>query len=74
VYVRLLGEGTSVFRPAPARRIAEGVVQLLAPDGFDPDDEDWEFAPGSVVQVEERELEGEDVLLAVRMVDQAGSP
>ena len=65
VYVRLLGEGTIVFRPAPAQSTGPDTVKLLAPDDYDPDDEDWEFKPGSVVRVEPRTLSGDDVYVAV---------
>jgi hypothetical protein len=67
VYVRLLGEGTVVFRPTPAVPLGAGTVKLLAPSDYDPDDEDWEFKPGSIVQVEPRTLEGEAAYLAVTL-------
>lgn len=69
VYVRLLGEGTLVFRPAPAELIRAGLAKLAAPPGYDPDDEDWEFAPGSIVRVEVRPLGGANVLVAVALAD-----
>jgi len=67
VYVRLLGEGTVVFRPAWARPITPSVVELLVPEDYDPEDEEWEFQPGATVHVERRELGGEQVLVAVRV-------
>lgn len=68
VYVRLLGEGTVVYRPTSAAPIGPDTVRLLTPDGYDPMDEDWEFKPGSVVRVERRTLEGEEVYVAVHGV------
>jgi hypothetical protein len=65
VYVRLLGEGTVVFRPTPAMPLEPGTVKLLAPSNYDPDDEDWEFKPGTIVQIEPRMLEGSPAYLAV---------
>ena len=65
VYVRLLGEGTDVFRPAAADPCGPSVVRLLVPEDYDPEDEDWEFKPGTTVRVERRSLSGEDVLVAV---------
>ena len=65
VYVRLLGEGTVVFRPAPAELLSDGRARLVATDTYDPEDEAWEFLPGSVVRVERRELGGGEVLVAV---------
>ena len=52
VYVRLLGEGTVVFRPTAATSIGPDTVRLLTPNGYDPEDEDWEFKPGAVVRIE----------------------
>lgn len=65
VYVRLLGEGTSVYRPAHAETRAQGVVRLLCPEDYDPDGEDWEFKPGATVRVELRSLSDGEVLVAV---------
>lgn len=65
VYVRLLGEGTVAFRPSPAEFLGPQEARLIAPPGYDPDDEDWEFKPGSVVRVELRQLEGADEFVAV---------
>ena len=65
VYVRLLGEGTLVFRPAKATAIGSETVRLLVPDDYDPVDEEWEFKPGLVVRVERRVLGGESVYVAV---------
>jgi hypothetical protein len=72
VYVRLLGEGTTVYRPTRAVQVSSGAVKLLAPKNFDPSDEQWEFAPGSVVRVERRVLSGGEALVAVGLPD--GSP
>jgi hypothetical protein len=68
VYVRLLGEGTVVFRPVPAVPLGPGTVKLLAPNDYDPEDEDWEFKPGAIVQIESRTLEGEPAYLAVALL------
>lgn len=68
VYVRLLGEGTVVFRPTLAVPLGPRMVKLLAPSDYDPDDEDWEFKPGSIVQIEPRTFEGEPAFLAVLAV------
>ncbi len=65
VYVRLLGEGTFVFRPAPAEFLEPDKARLMAPPGYDPEDEDWEFKPGSIVRVELRQLGGVDAFVAV---------
>lgn len=69
VYVRLRGEGTNVYRPAPASSAGKNVARLIAPDGYDPDDEDWEFQPGMLVRLESARLEGQVVQVAVSLAD-----
>jgi hypothetical protein len=64
VYVRLLGEGTVVFRPVPARKVADSIYLLQGEDIFS-SDEDWEFAPGTTVNVEARVLSRDPVPVLV---------
>jgi hypothetical protein len=66
IYVALLDEGVGVWRPAPAWRIGPRTYIVLRPEGYDPDDERWEFPPGSVVECEQRQLADGPVLAAVR--------
>ena len=65
VYVRLLGEGTEVFRPVPALSLSSCRYVLKGQELFDPADEQWEFVPGTTVRVERRPLSGNLVLVAV---------
>jgi hypothetical protein len=51
VHVRLLNEGTEVFRPARALKMGEGLFRLVASSDYDSEDETWEFLPGAVVRV-----------------------
>ncbi len=37
VYVRLLDEGTDVWRPVHASALPDGTFRLREPDGYDPD-------------------------------------
>jgi hypothetical protein len=69
VFVRLLGEGTVVFRPTSAEFLEPGKARLLAPPDYDPEDENWEFTPGSVVRVERRQLEGTEEYVAVALAE-----
>ena len=64
-YVRLLGEGVQVYRPVPALKKASNVYVIGGVDIYDPEDEEWEFLPGTHVVVEKRMLEGESVLVAI---------
>jgi hypothetical protein len=68
VYVALKEEGATVWRPVPARRIKDSVYQLL---GIVPNQEDWQFTPGQVVECEERAfVEGRIALVACRLADE----
>jgi hypothetical protein len=67
VYVRLLGEGTEVYRPVPAEGISPSVFILGGQDIHNVDDEEWEFLPGDQVEVETRSLSGESVLVATKL-------
>lgn len=65
VFVRLLGEGTTVYRPVDAVSVAPSLFRLESRADYDPEDEEWEYPPGSVVVCERRELQGAHVLVAV---------
>jgi hypothetical protein len=67
VYVKLLNEGTPVFRPAQAERVDKKTVKLLPVADFDQRDEEWEFQPGSIVRCESRVMGGENTLVAVEL-------
>ncbi len=47
-------------------QVGRGVFKLFAAPNYDSGDEKWEFVPGSLVECEERILEGEEVLVAVK--------
>jgi hypothetical protein len=51
IYMPLLNEGTAVWRPVTAERINGEAYRVRGPM---PDDEEWAFAPGSVVTVAPR--------------------
>jgi hypothetical protein len=66
IYVRLLGEGTEVFRPTQALDLGDGIHRLEAAPGYDPEDEIWEFVPGSEVRAEVRSFESGQHLVAMQ--------
>ena len=66
IYIQLLEEGTVVYRAVPAIELGNNVYEVKGECNLDSADEIWEFKPGAKVLVEERELEGEIVLIAVR--------
>jgi len=58
IYVSLLDEGTSVWRPVLADRIRPNVFTISKENSI-PTDESWQFLPSDVVRCEEREFEGQ---------------
>ncbi|MBI4346712.1 MAG: hypothetical protein HY553_07635 [Elusimicrobia bacterium] len=54
VYVQLLDEGTPCSRPTQAEPLGDGRYRLLPAPHYDPEDERWEFPPGSIVRTELR--------------------
>lgn len=65
IYVKLLEEGTDVWRPTEAKEIKEGLFLMLPTPDYRTCDEQWEFPPGSVVRGEKRVLSGDEVLVAI---------
>jgi hypothetical protein len=49
VFVALLDEGTSVWRPVNSRNAGGNNFEIL---GTMPNDETWQFAPGAIVRCE----------------------
>ena len=67
VYVKLLDEGTVVFKPVSAIKLTEETYKLDGWDSYDPIDEVWEFPPGSIVVIEKQLLETQMALIAVSL-------
>ena len=57
IYVQLLNEGTVTYRPVSAKKLSESIYQLLGEDIHDPEDEEWEFLPGTIVKANYRKFE-----------------
>ena len=70
VLVRMLDEGTDVWRPVMAQRLGETTYRL-AKDPV-PDDEAWIFHPGDIVVVEQHQHDGR--LVAVALATQLDAP
>ena len=58
IYVRLLDERIPTWRPTTGEKKCEGVYRILPTDDYDPEDETWEFLPGTIVRCEEMTLHG----------------
>jgi hypothetical protein len=69
VYVNLLNEGTPMIRPTKGEILGDNPYRLLATDWYDPEDEEWEFLPGTSVACDRRLTEkGVSALLAVKQI------
>jgi hypothetical protein len=60
IYVALLEEGTTVWRPVEAEQVHEEVFRIV---GTVPDDEKWEFSPGELVRCREKAFANEEMVL-----------
>jgi hypothetical protein len=56
IYVEILNEATPVWRATEAEVLADGMYRILTPDHYWPEDEEWEFIPGSIVRCEIKTL------------------
>lgn len=64
IHVHLKDEGTDVWRPVDAIGLNEGIYQI--PSGTRvPDDENWEFLPGTIVRCVTKELSDGVRLVAI---------
>ena len=62
IYMPLVNDGTDVWRPVEAMKIAR-LGYMVTEDA--PPDEQWAFQPGHILRCEERHLSGETHLVAV---------
>jgi hypothetical protein len=54
------------IRPTSAESLGHGRYRLLPTDDYDPEDEEWQILPGTVVICELRDLSAGTYLVAVR--------
>ena len=67
IYIQLLDEGTFSARPTLSESLGGGLYKVLATPDYDPEDEKWEFPPGSVVRtIEKKSSSGEAYPLAIK--------
>lgn len=66
IYVQLLNEGSVAYRPVSAYLMKKNIYKIDGSECYNLEDEEWEFLPGMYVLVEEKELSGENVLVAVK--------
>ena len=66
IYVRLLNEGTDVWRPVEARLLNESdhIYEITPLLDYHSLDEEWQFLPGSRVKCGYETHDGEEILVA----------
>jgi hypothetical protein len=70
VYVELLEEGTDTWRPTQAIPLENNLYKLLPTPDYNPEDEVWQFLPGTIVRcVEKRNDKLQKILVATEKVD-----
>ena len=62
IYMPLLNEGVDVWRPVNATHVGSDQYRI---DDETPSEEEWAFAPGSIVRCEMKTLSGGERLTAV---------
>jgi hypothetical protein len=72
VYVVLLNEGTTCVRPTKGIRLGPNIYGLLPTPNYDPEDEEWEFPPGTVVECAIERWSSEGILVAKRRIGLPG--
>lgn len=69
IYIYLLEEGTDTIRPTQALDLGDGTYKLLPTENYDPEDEIWEFLPGTIVRCKvTNDYTAKGVLLACEQV------
>ena len=66
IYVQLLDDGAPVWRPVSAVEIGNNIFQLGSSATYNQEDEHWEFLPGTLVVVEEKDFIDGKALVATR--------
>ncbi|MEM7617633.1 MAG: hypothetical protein AAF195_04560 [Pseudomonadota bacterium] len=68
LYVQLLDEGVDTARPTQAIDLGNEMFTLLPTENYDPEDEIWEFLPGSTVKaLDITDDKGNPILLAISL-------
>ena len=70
IYIDLPEEGTPTIRQTQGIDLGNGLYKVLPAPDYDPEDEVWEFLPGSIVRCEKRlnDWLKKDILIAVEKV------
>jgi hypothetical protein len=70
IYIQLLNEGSVAYRPVSSLEIEKNIFRVDGSEIYNPEDEEWEFPPGTYVIVEKQIRGGEKVLIAIKELSQ----
>lgn len=68
IYINLLEEGSPTARPTQAESLGNGTFRVLPTPNYDPENEIWEFLPGTIVRCKLCSSSKGEVLLATESV------
>lgn len=68
IYINLYEDDAA--RPTQAIPLENNRYKVLPTADYDPEDEVWEFIPGSIVRCETRDFRGRKYLLAVESINE----
>lgn len=69
IFIRLLEEGSPAAQGTEAIDMGNGLYKILPTPTYDPEDEIWEFIPGSIVRCTKTlDARDNEILLAVEKV------
>ncbi len=69
IFVKLTDEIVDVWRPTAAISLGGDVYKILPTPNYDPEVEEWEFAPGSIVRAEIQTHSCGEILVAVELIN-----
>ncbi len=64
VYIELMNEGTGCWRPVEAKDLGDGRFQIT---GSQPEDEDWRFKPGDIIECRQKRFQDSLCLVAYKL-------
>lgn len=67
--IKLLNEGTIVYKPVMSTLIKSNIYQIDKENEYDSEDEKWEFLPGEIVFVEEKIIDNKKLIIAIKKVE-----
>lgn len=70
IYIQLLDEGTRVSRPTQGVLLGNNLYRVLPTSDYDPNNERWEFLPGSVVRCRVENWSSGDILVAYELLEE----